>query len=159
MRHHASMQPNLRRIPDDGDAAAKAILNQLPEHIDSRLIESLDASNGLALARFGIRSATLAMRWASEERLRDGLLASALDACRGEDDPRELMVAWALHFFVAEHLRLEPRALFQETADRLPAGEISRLLREFGARDDVTLDAFAWRLIYQDAGPDFIPVF
>ena len=67
------------------------------------------------------------------------------------------MVGWALHFFVAEHLGSGARAVFQEIADRLPAGDTSRLLREFGARDDVTLRAFGWRLVHADTGRDFVP--
>jgi hypothetical protein len=133
-------------------------LERTPEHIDTRFIGLLSASDRLALGRYGARSATLAMRWGSVERLRDGLLASGLDACGEDSDPRDLMVGWALHFFVAGHLGREARTMFQEIADRLPAGDTSRLLREFGARDDVTLRVFGWRLVHADTGPDFVPV-
>lgn len=152
------MQPNLTRIPGDKDALAEEILERTPEHIDARFIDTLRTPDLLALGRYGIRSATLAMRWGSVERLRDGLLASGLADCRGDSDPRDSMVGWALHFFVTEHLGHRPRAVFQEVADRLPTGGTSRLLQEFGARDDVTLQVFGWRLVRTDTGPDFVAV-
>ncbi|WUI00156.1 hypothetical protein OHR68_42915 [Spirillospora sp. NBC_00431] len=137
---------------------AEEILERVPEQVDARFIDTLEAGDRIVLGRYGARSATLAMRWGSVERLRDGLLASALSNCLGGRDSRDLMVAWALHFFVAEHLGHGPRAVFHEIADRLPAGDTSELLRVFGARDDVTLRSFGWCLVQTGAGPDFVPV-
>ncbi|MFI0367503.1 hypothetical protein ACH35V_06460 [Actinomadura sp. 1N219] len=151
------MQPNLIRIPGDGDAHAAEILKRAPAHIDAHFIDALQESDVTSLARYGMRSATFALRSGSVERLRDGLLAHGMAECRRGRDWRDSLVSWAIHFFVAEALGYGAQALFQEVADRLPPGEWPDLLRRFGTRKDVTLRAFGWRLVDADTAPDFVP--
>jgi len=67
------------------------------------------------------------------------------------------MVGAAVHHVVAQQLGVEASALFNDVADRLPPGAMADLLREFGARRDVTLAAFGWLLIETEDGPDFAP--
>jgi hypothetical protein len=56
------VKPKLQRILGDRDWVAKAILERVPQRIDQRFIDSLDPSASLALGRYGIRLATLALR-------------------------------------------------------------------------------------------------
>ena len=72
-------------------------------------------------------------------------------------DPRDVMVGLALHFDFARRLGGSPPVIFNEVADRFAECPIADLLQEFGARTDVTLEAFGWRLIEGDAGPDVVP--
>jgi hypothetical protein len=51
----------------------------------------------------------------------------------------------------------KPAALFGTIAARLPDGPIPGLLRDFGARDDITPEAFGWQLVQTAEGPDFQP--
>jgi hypothetical protein len=67
------------------------------------------------------------------------------------------MVGLAPHYVVAQRLGLVPSDLFSQVAARLPDGPVPDLLRSFGARHDVTLEAFGWQLIQTSEGPDFIP--
>jgi hypothetical protein len=62
-----------------------------------------------------------------------------------------------VHHVVAQQLEVEPSAVFSDVADRVPANGMADLLREFGARRDVTLAAFGCLLIETEGGPDFAP--
>jgi hypothetical protein len=72
-------------------------------------------------------------------------------------DDRDVMVSLAVYHFVARQLGQSPAELFGDVAARLPDGWVPDLLREFGARQDITLDAFGWLLIQTPDGPDFTP--
>ena len=67
------------------------------------------------------------------------------------------MVGLALYLYVAEQLGQPPAELLGDIAARLPPGWVPDLLREFGARDDITLEAFGWLLVDTADGPDFLP--
>jgi hypothetical protein len=98
----------------------------------------------------------MALRQNSAALLRDALLAMAIGqaASRNSDD-RDVMVTLAVYYFVAEQVGKTPAGLFSEIASCLPGGWVPDLLREFGARDDITLDAFGWLLVLTPDGPDF----
>jgi hypothetical protein len=151
------MKPNLERIPGDGDAQAQAILQRLPGSLSPSLLDSLDSPSGEICGRYGARQPAVALRTGSADRLRDALMATALAALLKKDDPRDTMVGLVIHVHVARMLGLVPSDLFDEVADRLPAGEVASLFRTFGARDDVTLEAFGWHVVETPAGPDFVP--
>lgn len=68
-----------------------------------------------------------------------------------------VMVGLAVDCFVAQQLGLVPADLFDDVASSLPDGWAPDLLREFGARTDITLEAFGWLLVEQADGPDFMP--
>ena len=151
------MQPNLARIPPDDDARAQAILRRTPGTISQHFLDILDERDCLALGRYGTRQPTVALRNSSPALLHDALLAAALGRLGRQGDPRDVMVSLALHHVVAQKLGLASPDLFNEIAARFPDGPMPDLLRVFGARQDVTLEAFGWQLIQTPEGPDFIP--
>lgn len=114
-------------------------------------------SDGLALGRYGARQVTVTIRTRSPELLRDALTAVAVGELPDPGDPRDLMVALAPHVHAARVLGRDPALLFADVADRLPAGDLAALPRTFGARKDVTLRAFLWRIVETPDGPDFVP--
>lgn len=59
--------------------------------------------------------------------------------------------------FVAEQLGLVPAMVFDDVASSLPDGWVPELLREFGRRNDITLESFGWLLVETADGPDFLP--
>ena len=67
------------------------------------------------------------------------------------------MVGLAVFHYVAGQLGQSPAELFGDVASRLPDGWVPDLLRIFGGRRDVTLDAFGWLLIQTPDGPGFTP--
>jgi hypothetical protein len=74
-----------------------------------------------------------------------------------EGDPRDVMIALAVYYYVAQRLGQAPARVFNDVASCLPAGWIGDLLRDFGARQDVTFRAFGWQLAQTPDGPDFEP--
>lgn len=104
----------------------------------------------VALGRFGVRCANVALRERSAATLRTGLIAIALAEFDG--DPRDLMITVAAHHHVARELGLAPAELFDEAAAYADP-DTADLLRVFGRRTDVTLQAFGRRLIDTPEGP------
>lgn len=151
------MEPNLARIPADGDADAEAITALAGGTVTAALVASLTDGDFRALGRYGARQPTLALREGSAARLRRALLATAISELGRPGDPRDLMVGLAVHYFVAQQIGQSPADLFDEIAARLPGGPAATLLREFGARQDITLKAFGWQMIQTETGPDFKP--
>jgi hypothetical protein len=125
--------------------------------ISQHFLDTLDERDCLALGRYGTRQSTVALRKNSAALLHDALLAAALGRLGRPGDPRDVIVSLALHHVVARKLALAPPDLFNEIAGRLPDGPMPDLLRVFGARQDVTLEALGWQLIQTPEGPDFIP--
>jgi hypothetical protein len=154
---HGLVNANLSKIPGDGDPEAKAILKLARrEGVTTDLLGCLVKRDCIALGRYGIRQATLALREESATRLRDALLATAIAGTSPETDPRDVMVGLAIFYFVAQQIGLTPAQLFGEVASLLPDGPMPGLLREFSIRRDITLQAFAWRLVQTPDGPDFV---
>jgi hypothetical protein len=151
------MKPNLARIPADGDVQAEAIIQRSGGLISQDLLDSLDQRDFIALGRYGARQATVALRERSGSRLHNALFATALGQLGHESDPRDLMIGLAVPHLVAQQIGTAPPALFETVAARLPDGPVADLLRDFGARQDITLEAFGWQLIQTAEGPDFIP--
>jgi hypothetical protein len=152
-----AVEPNMARIPADGEADARAILELACGRVTAKLVESLDGRDFLALGRYGARQPTVALRAGSAAQLREALLATAFCQLGRGSDPRDLMVGLAVHHFVARQLGLEPAEVFDDIAARLPGGPLPDLLREFGGRQDITLSAFGWQLVETAEGPDFVP--
>jgi hypothetical protein len=152
------VQPNLVRIAADGDHRARTILQRVQGTIGQRFLDSLTERDYLALGRYGTRQSAVALRRGSAALLRDALMAAALGRLGRRGDPRDVMVSLALHYVVAQKLGLVPPDLFNEIAACLPDGSMPDLLRNFGARQDVTLEAFGWELVQTPEGPDFIPI-
>jgi hypothetical protein len=151
---HGFVNANPSKIPGDGDPEAQAILKLARrEGVTTDLVGCLVKRDYIALGRYGIRQATLALREESATRLRDALLATAIAGTARETDPRDVMVGLAIFYFVAQQIGLTPARLFAEVASLLPDGPMPGLLREFGIRRDVTLQAFAWRLVQTPDGP------
>jgi hypothetical protein len=151
------VEPNLARIPADKDADAKAILELARGGVTADLLDCMNDTDAIALGRYGARHATAALRRGSAVQLRDALLATAIGEVIRSDDPRDAMVGLAVGHFVAQQLGLVPAELFDEVASRLPDGWVPELLREFGARPDITLEAFGWLMVQTPDGPDFTP--
>ncbi|AVT39256.1 hypothetical protein [Plantactinospora sp. BB1] len=153
------MKPNLARIPGDRDAVAQAVLARAPRPVDPGFLASLDPSTALALGRYGVRLATIALRERSVALLRRSLLATGLGRCLRDDDDRDVMVGLALPWVVAQQLGASPATEFAAVADDLPDGHVAGLLRRFGARQDITLAAFGWEVVTTADGPDFSPLY
>lgn len=157
--HPGPVKPNLERIPRKQDRLAEAILARAPRRMDQRFVSSLDPSASLALGRYGVRLATLALRQNSPGLLRRSLLATGLAGCLEPDDARDLMVGLALPWIVAQQLGASPATVFATVADSLPDGPVAKLFKTFGARTDITLEAFGWELVTTASGPDFRPLY
>jgi hypothetical protein len=146
----------LVRIPSDGDADAEAVLELARSGVTADLLGCLNGADVIALNRYGARHAVVALRRASAALLRDALLAYAISQVVRNGDDRDVMVGLAVFYFVAQQVGLVPSDLFDEIASCLPDGWVPDLLREFGARQDITLGAFAWQLVQTPEGPDFL---
>lgn len=151
------MEPNLVRIPADRDADAEAILELSRGGVTADFLECMNDRDAIALGRYGARHTTVALRRGSAALLRDAILATALCQAISNDDPRDVMVSLAVDYFVAQRLGLVPGELFDGVASSMPGGWVPDLLREFGARSDITLKAFGWLLVETPDGPDFTP--
>jgi hypothetical protein len=151
------VKPNLERIPADGDADARAILDLVRDGVSVDLLGSMVDRDAVALGRYGARSVTVALRRGSAALLRDALLATAIAGAVRTGDDRDLMVGLALDYFVAQQLGLVPAELFDDVASSLPGGGVADLLRAFGVRADITLEAFGWLPVESADGPDFMP--
>lgn len=156
--NHGSVErkPNLANIPPDDDAGAEEILGLARGGVTDDLLGCLVDRDFTALNRYCCRQATTALREGTAARLRDALLAEAICAAGRDTDEREVMVGLALHYYVAQQIGLVPAELFDEIASYLPDGPMPDLLRSFGTRDDITLEAFAWQLVETPDGPDFM---
>jgi hypothetical protein len=53
-------QPNLLRIPADGDARARTILQRVQGTVSQHFLDNLTERDCLALGRYGTRQATVA---------------------------------------------------------------------------------------------------
>jgi hypothetical protein len=155
---HGCVEPILVRIPADGDADAQAALELARDvGVTADLLGCLNDGDLNALNRYGARHAVVALRRGSATLLRDALLAYAIcQAVRAVDD-RDVMLGLAVFYFVAQQVGLIPAELFDDVASCLPDGWVPDLLREFGARTDITLKAFGWLLVETPDGPDFTP--
>ena len=155
---HGSVErkPNLAKIPPDGDSGAEEILGLARGSVTDDLLGCLVDRDFVALYRYCGRQSTMAPREGSAARLRDALLAGAICAVGRDTDEREVMVGLALHYYVAQQIGLVPAELFDEIASCLPDGPLPALLRWFGTRDDIILEAFAWQLVETPDGPDFV---
>jgi hypothetical protein len=151
------VQPNLARIAADGDALAEVILQRAQGTITQQLLDSLDERAAVALGRYGARQPTIALRQQSAQHLRKALLATALAQLVRSSDLRDLMTGLAVPHLVAQQLGEAPSAVFEDIAARLPDGPTPDLLRDFGARHDITPEAFGWQLVDTAEGPDFTP--
>ena len=153
---HGWVEPILARIPADGDADARAVLELARDGVTADLLACLNDRDLVALTGYGARHAVIALRQGSATLLRDALLAEAICQVVRNGDDREVMVGLAVFYYVAQQLGLVPSDLFDEVTSCLPDGWIPDLLREFGARQDITLTAFAWQLVQTPDGPDFL---
>jgi hypothetical protein len=151
------MEPNLARIPADGEADARVILGLARDGVTADLLGCMTDSDARVLGRYGARNVTVALRRQSAALLREALLATAIAQAVHADDDRDVMVGLATDYFVAEQLGLVPAGLFDDVASCLPGGWVPDLLRQFGARTDITLDAFGWLLVETADSPDFLP--
>jgi hypothetical protein len=133
---------NLVGIPGRGDVQAVAVLDRSPEVVDGPFLRTIDKNAAISVGRYGIRAATLALRNRDADLLARALFAVSLSAIALDEDRRDTMVTLALHHFTAQQLDLEPAPLFDQVAGRIANQSIAGLLREFGSRSDVTLDAF-----------------
>jgi hypothetical protein len=151
-----SAEPNLERISAAADGRAEAILLRAQSTITQHFLDTLDQRDLLALGRYGARQPTIALRAGSARRLHAALLATAICQLGRPSDPRDLMVGLAVHHVVAQKIGVVPSAMFEDIAARLPDGPIPNLLRDFGARQDITLEAFGWQLVQTPLGSDFV---
>jgi hypothetical protein len=150
-------KPMLARMSPDGDAGAGEIICLARGGVTEDLLGCLVARDFAALSCYSARQAVMALREGSHERLHCALLAETIFFAAGrEPDDRMLMVSTAVHYYVAEQIGMVPADLFDEIASLLPDGPWPDLIRWFGTRDDVTLEAFAWQLVETPDGPDFL---
>jgi hypothetical protein len=98
---------------------------------------------------------TRALREQSPEVLRVGLVRLLIE---GEDewikDWRDLMVAMAPSHDCARRLGLDPVVLFDAAAEEGPRS-LRGVVRDFGRRNDVTPEAFAYVVTDTNDGPRY----
>jgi hypothetical protein len=116
---------------------------------------SLSDHERTVLGRYGHRAATLAAREHSPDRLRSGLVATAI-AIPANEDERDLLVGLALHHHVARHLGVSVVAVFDAAAP-FAEPEVGGKFTRFARRQDVTLTAFGWQERPTPHGPSFVP--
>lgn len=136
-------------------------LNEIDETLDSAMFlvqnlnigarravsELLDDSVRSRIGTYVIRCASRALAEKSVGMCEVGLLAYLLiiDPSRDTTDPRDLMVSLAPLHVAAQGNNLAPASLFDQHAELAP-DHIGKILRNFGKRTDVTLEAFGWIL-------------
>ncbi|MFF5218868.1 hypothetical protein [Micromonospora sp. NPDC000442] len=130
----------------------------MPRRIEQSFVRTLDPATALALGRYGTRLATLALRQNSVDLLRRSVLATGLARCLASNDDRDIMVALAVPWIVAQQLGTSPAEAFATVSATLPEGPAARLVQAFGVRTDITLEASGWELVTTADGPDFRPV-
>jgi hypothetical protein len=108
-----------------------------------------------SLYRYSVRAASRAGGKHDPDRCRAALAAAVIAVC-DEDDARELMIDLTPHHVAATRVTGAATALFDWAADRAPSG-IAETLRSFGARNDVTLEAFLWKEVVGPSGTWFVP--
>jgi hypothetical protein len=148
-----------RRRLSPGDDYARTLLRGLPDVVSRTFIATLKRAHCLALARYGAQTPVHALRRRSPELLAEALLATAIFIIADDEttaDPRDVMTAVALHYVVAIDLDIAPEVLFTAVAGRLPHGVTADLLRQFGARTDVTARAFGLRRVETTDGPAYV---
>jgi hypothetical protein len=106
------MEPNLARIPVDGDADAKAVLDLARDGVTAGLLGCMTSSDAKALGRYGARNVTVALRRGSAALLGEAFLATAIAQAVHASDDRDVMVGLATDYFAAEQLGLVPAGLF-----------------------------------------------
>jgi len=152
------MSPNPPKASPGRETGAEEILELARGAVTVDLLGCLVDNDRIALTRYGWCQMTAALRQRSVPLLRDALLAVAIgEAISAYSDERDVMVHLAVYHFVAGQLGQSPAELFDDVASRLPRGWVPDLLREFGNRQDITLDAFGWILNQTPDGPDFTP--
>ena len=100
-------------------------------------------------------SLQLALREASPEHLRDGLVR-VLGRQGDEDvaDWRDLVMDLAPYHDCARRIGLDPRVLFEWIARRLPA-DVAGTVRQLGKRREVKGEEFGFALVEEPEGPRY----
>jgi hypothetical protein len=139
------------------DVAARRAANDpdwepIIELVSARELDPLSAAEALLThAAPHEHLATIALRGGAESMLLLGLVAAS--NAPADEDPRDIMVGLAPYLDAAQRLGLEPAELFERAA--ASGGRHADLIRTFGGRNDVTLDAFGWRLVDAAEGPTY----
>jgi hypothetical protein len=147
--------PDPQQVPSDENAAAGEIIALARDGVTADLLGCLVRRDAIALARYGSRQVTRALRARSAALLHDALLAEAIADLVYPDDDRDTMVSMARHYYVAQQLGQDPAEVFDAAVSGLPDGRARDLFRRFGARKNVTLQDFGWLLVQTDDGPGF----
>ena len=122
------------------------------EAVASRSLDPFSAGELLlGHAATGLHPATTALRSRSRGALIVGI---AIAIGNDSSDPRDVMVQLAPLYDCAVRLGFGPEEVFNAGAD-LARGAHADLVREFGRREDVTLDAFGWRIVDLPDGPAY----
>jgi hypothetical protein len=108
------------------------------------------------LARCSVRTAGQALGLGSEELCRRALLMLVVSHRAPLVDERDVMVFIAPHHIAATTVEGSAARLFGWAADR-GALDHQKVYRDFGARSDVTLEAFGWKLVPRDGHDWFVP--
>ncbi|MDX6516263.1 MAG: hypothetical protein QOH73_1929 [Gaiellaceae bacterium] len=98
-----------------------------------------------------IDAAAKAVTSGSVAALEDALLRYLNSYAGHVPDSRDVMVGLAPFYDAAMRLEVSPRAIFDHAVAGT-AGELTELVRGFGARTDITLVAFGWA--YDESGSD-----
>jgi hypothetical protein len=138
---------------DEQLAASLADLAGSSEADRANVLASLTESRRRALGRYALRASVVALRTRDTRHLQTGLLARALLRQRVADW-RDDLVAFAPSYVAAQMLNVPPAILFDGAAVYAVA-ELADVMRRFGQRRDVTLEAFGWRLVETQDGPTF----
>jgi hypothetical protein len=115
----------------------------------------ITADQGWVLNLYSRRMAVFGLRTGSEETIRNGLVAHAIENLAA-GDVRDNIVALTLLFHAANRCSLDPFRLFSEIAE-ISGPAISALLKDYLKRDpqDRTLACMGFREVMTAAGPGY----
>lgn len=115
---------------------------------------AVDRQRRPLLYRCSVRAASRAASTYDPARCK-AALATLLITQHTPRDPRDLMVDLAPHHVAATRVIGQAGRLFEWAADQARA-ETADTLRAFGARADVSLEAFAWKEVMNSNGTWFV---
>jgi hypothetical protein len=135
-------------LPSPADEALAEIVSAFtawPPSVRERFLAALPSDKRGLFGIFGHRAATLAVRQSDPDRLRLGLVGSAVANYDPPPD-RNVEVALAVFYHCARKLEMDPAELFDEAAE-FTSDETATRMRAFGRRAGLTLKQFGWREI------------